>query len=156
MSKRVPVVALLAIVGIAAYVASNQQSGAAAAVDHAPPADAEYTYDPADLILMSVVGSGKSKRTAAADSYMGLWNSADGWEGEVVNFSSTSVRLRVYKPGLVGGEYAIVAKLGTDPEVKTGQTVWVQGRIANITSKAVAADIHHIIELDPARIVRRQ
>jgi hypothetical protein len=125
-----------------------------------PPADAEFTDD-SPLGIIASVGGAKTpgRASAAADTFIGKWVPASGWEGPIDDITPAShgvaLRLLIQEPRIVGGSYWIVAVVGDDHGCKKGDTVRVQGRIADITSKAgPALTILNRIVLEEAHVVR--
>lgn len=119
-----------------------------------PPAGAEFiTMDPA-AIIMDVA----SKKGDASD-YIGKWNDERGWDGELMSITNentgTALRISNSEARLAGGTYWIVAVVGDNPDVETRKLVRVQGRIKDVSSKAMTgANIVHRILLEDARIIK--
>src|ERR1043165_1292032 len=121
-----------------------------------PPANAEYVTDSPVSIIRQVASS---KSPAAADEFIGKWNSDQGWDGVVEAItedkSGTVLRMNVYEATLVGGSYWILAIVGDNPDIEKGKQCRVQGKIREVSSKVMGgANVVHRIVLEDARIVK--
>jgi hypothetical protein len=154
------VVGLLAA-GVLYQVMNREQPGAAARPSSSgPPANAEYVSDsPLAVLAAGSAGKTAAARSAAADEFIGRWVPEPGWEGPIEEITKESqgvaLRLLIHEPKIVGGEYWIIAIVGDDHGCKKGDTVHVQGKIKDISSKLVPGtpSIVSRIVLEEARVI---
>jgi hypothetical protein len=118
-----------------------------------PPADAQYVIKTPPDIIAEV-----AKAKGDASEFIGLWNDARGWDGELVAIteekSGTALRINNSVAGLAGGNYWIVAIVGDNPDVQTKTLVRVQGRIKEVSTTVKGPNIIHRIVLEDARIIK--
>jgi hypothetical protein len=163
MSKILVVLLVVAAIGLAAYVYVGDAKTKPKHPPHAgPPPSAQFVPDPPEAIIGAVGSSKRTQRSAAVDSFVGLWVPAEGWEGVVEDITDEkdgpALRMRRLSSRMIGGESWIVALVDEDHGVSKGQTVRVQGKIRDVRIQvaAAAATVSNSIVLEEARVVSHQ
>jgi hypothetical protein len=157
--------ALLIVLGVVAAGAivviqanNARPSKAAAPASSEPPPDALYLdVGPAGVILAGATRKGAA-RDAALDQVLGRWNGSEGWQGAIEAITTyrgrTALRLIEYDAAVLGGSYTILAVVGDEHGKEKGNSVRVQGCVAEVIVRPIPGGVTNQIVLDPARVVR--
>lgn len=136
----------------------TRQAPPPAPVTVTPPFNAQYVEEGPSGVISAVMTGRPGERQRALDYYLGRWIPAPGWEGVIANVDRegdrTVVRLH-YAAVTALQEYWVVANVPGAVGVNPGDTVLVQGQIADVDAKAPMGNIVRRVVVDPATVAKK-
>jgi hypothetical protein len=136
----------------------TRQAPAGPPVNVTPPPNAQYVEEGPSGVIGAVLTGRPGEREQARNYYYGRWVPAPGWQGVVANVDRESARTVVrlhYQAASALQEYWVIANVPGAADVNPGDTVLVQGQIAEVDGKVIVGNVVTRLVLDPATVAKK-